>query len=95
MTSPASSRPPGNPGDRHPHLGALLERWDLFALLLHDHHHKEDDYVWPLLREAGRSAGDDEAAAVLDAMEAEHATIDPLLAAVRERLDRLTRATDA
>jgi hypothetical protein len=74
---------------------SLLERWDLFALLLHDHHHKEDEYVWPLLRSAVAAAGDDEAAAVLDAMEAEHAIIDPLLAAVREDLDRLAHATDA
>ena len=72
---------------------ALLERWDLFALLLHDHHHKEDEYVWPLLRAA--VADDPEAVGVLDAMEAEHATIDPLLAAVREDLVRRSQATDA
>ena len=64
---------------------ALLERWDLFALLLHDHHHKEDEHVWPLLRSAVAAAGDAGAASVLDAMEAEHATIDPLL---RQRCGR-------
>jgi Hemerythrin HHE cation binding domain len=62
---------------------ALLERWDLFALLLHDHHHKEDEHVWPLLRAQVVAAGDTAAADVLDEMEAEHASIDPLLEAVR------------
>lgn len=65
---------------------ALLERWDLFALLLHDHHHKEDDVLWPLLRDKVEATNDTAAAAVLDEMEAEHATIDPLLAAVRNGL---------
>jgi hemerythrin-like domain-containing protein len=74
---------------------ALLERWDLFALLLEDHHHKEDEHVWPLLRSAVAAAGDDQAAAVLDEMETEHATIDPLLVSVREDLARLSRDTDA
>ena len=58
---------------------ALLARWDLFALLLHDHHHKEDEILWPLLRERATAAGDTAAEQVLDEMEAEHATIDPLL----------------
>jgi hemerythrin-like domain-containing protein len=71
---------------------ALLERWDVFATLLHDHHHKEDEHVWPLLRTA--VAGDADAFAVLDAMEAEHGTIDPLLDAVRERLVEMNAAAD-
>lgn len=75
--------------------GALLERWDLFALLLHDHHHKEDEYVWPLLRSSVAAAGDEQAATVLDAMETEHAAIDPLLSSVRADLDLLSRAADA
>ncbi|MCD4527061.1 hemerythrin domain-containing protein [Nocardioides sp. cx-173] len=62
---------------------ALLERWDLFALLLHDHHHKEDEHLWPLLRGRVDASGDAEGARVLDAMEDEHARIDPLLEAVR------------
>ena len=78
-----------------PTWAALLERWDLFALLLHDHHHKEDEYVWPLLRAAVDGAGDAAGAEVLDAMEAEHATIDPLLESVRATLERLSQATDA
>lgn len=62
---------------------ALLERWDLFALLLHDHHHKEDEFLWPLLRGKVDAAGDEVAARVLIEMEEEHATIDPLVEAVR------------
>jgi hypothetical protein len=37
---------------------ALLERWDLFALLLHDHHDKEDEHLWPLLRGKAEAAGE-------------------------------------
>jgi hemerythrin-like domain-containing protein len=68
---------------------ALLARWDLFALLLHDHHEKEDHHVWPLLRRAASAAGDREGLLVLEEMEAEHALIDPLLDSVRDRLLRL------
>jgi iron-sulfur cluster repair protein YtfE (RIC family) len=42
---------------------------------LHHHHHGEDERIWPLLRER-----DPAAAVVLDALEAEHAEIDPLIA---------------
>jgi hemerythrin-like domain-containing protein len=68
---------------------ALLERWDLFARLLHDHHHKEDEHLWPLLRAKVGAAGDLDAARVLDEMEAEHATIDPLLEAVHSGFSSL------
>ena len=40
------------PADDRSTWQALLARWDLFALLLHDHHHKEDEILWPLLRDA-------------------------------------------
>lgn len=52
---------------------------ELFATLLHDHHTKEDEVLWPLLRMRAREAGDDAGLAVLDEMEAEHQQIDPLL----------------
>ncbi|WP_205471856.1 hemerythrin domain-containing protein [Nocardioides sp. SYSU D00038] len=68
---------------------ALLARWDLFATLLHDHHHKEDEILWPLLHERVTEAGDDRGAHVLAAMEAEHELIDPLLEAVRAGLSSL------
>ena len=74
---------------------ALLVRWDLFAVLLHDHHHKEDEILWPLLRERVTAAGDDAAAGVLDAMEAEHGRIDPALDAVRAGLAVLADRPDA
>ncbi len=44
---------------------------------LHHHHHGEDERIWPLLRER-----DPAGAVVLDALEAEHAEIDPLIAVV-------------
>lgn len=47
--------------------------WQLFAGYLHIHHTTEDDVLWPAL------AGDHQ---VLTDMAVEHATIDPLLAAV-------------
>lgn len=74
---------------------SLLARWDLFALLLHDHHHKEDEYLWPLLRDKVTAAGDDAAGRVLDEMEAEHAMIDPLLVAVRADLVVMSLRPDA
>jgi uncharacterized protein YndB with AHSA1/START domain len=62
---------------------ALRDRWKTFAQVLHKHHVAEDDGLWPLLRSRAAEAGDNDAVAVLDAMEAEHAGIDPLLAAIR------------
>lgn len=54
--------------------------WEIFQRQLHVHHRGEDAVVWPLLR--GRLAGSGPAGSVLDAMQAEHELIDPLLAAV-------------
>src|SRR3954454_17933582 len=51
----------------------LSRRFALFAGVLHQHHTGEDAGLWPLLAERGA------APAVLDALEAEHAVIDPLL----------------
>jgi len=74
---------------------ALVERWDLFGILLHDHHHKEDEILWPLLRERVTAAGDAAAADVLDEMEAEHGLIDPALDAVRAGFVVLADRPDA
>jgi deazaflavin-dependent oxidoreductase (nitroreductase family) len=52
----------------------LSRRFALFAGVLHKHHTGEDAGLWPLLAERGADP------AVLDALEAEHAVIDPLLA---------------
>jgi hypothetical protein len=54
--------------------------WDLFKRQLHLHHTAEDEIIWPVLRP--RLANREAALSVLDAMEAEHERIDPLLAAV-------------
>jgi deazaflavin-dependent oxidoreductase (nitroreductase family) len=69
----------------------LSRRFALFADVLHKHHTGEDAGLWPLL--AGRGADP----AVLGALEAEHAVIDPLLAACRTGLGDLAggRSNDA
>jgi iron-sulfur cluster repair protein YtfE (RIC family) len=72
--------------------------WDLFKRQLHLHHTAEDEIIWPVLRP--RLANRQAALSVLDAMEAEHELIDPLLAAVdaefrSESEDRLADAIDA
>jgi hemerythrin-like domain-containing protein len=54
----------------------VARRFDVFSTVLHKHHSGEDRALWPLLAERGADA------TVLDALEAEHAIIDPLLASV-------------
>jgi uncharacterized protein YndB with AHSA1/START domain len=65
------------PPDARDVWAALRERWDRFGDVLHKHHTAEDEGLWPLLRSRGADP------AALDAMEAEHAGIDPLLTAIR------------
>jgi Hemerythrin HHE cation binding domain len=70
--------------------------WDLFKHQLHLHHTAEDEIIWPVLRP--RLAHSQAALSVLDAMEAEHELIDPLLAAVDAEFpagDRLADVIDA
>ncbi len=74
---------------------ALLARWDLLSTVLHDHHRKEDVVIWPLLRERAEVDHDVHALGVLDAMDAEHDLIDPLLLRVREGLEAMTIGTGA
>jgi Hemerythrin HHE cation binding domain len=52
---------------------------------LHNHHHGEDERIWPTLRQR-----DPVAAVVLDSLEAEHAEIDPLIAVVDDRSKSLS-----
>jgi iron-sulfur cluster repair protein YtfE (RIC family) len=59
---------------------AVLAGWEVFQRQLHVHHQGEDRTIWPLLR--ARLDGSGAAASVLDAMQAEHERIDPLLEAV-------------
>jgi hypothetical protein len=72
--------------------------WELFKRELHIHHTAEDEIIWPALRP--RLANSASALSVLDAMEAEHQLIDPLLAAVDAQFaatgsDRVADVIDA
>ena len=62
--------------------------WAMFTKQLHVHHTTEDTSLWPRLR--AQPLRPDEVA-VMDAMEAEHAQIDPQL----ERVDRALAERDA
>ncbi|SEN63801.1 hemerythrin domain-containing protein [Actinacidiphila rubida] len=58
----------------------VLEGWKTFTRQLEVHHTVEDAWLWPKLRE--RLAGRPGDLRLLDEMEAEHALIDPQLAAI-------------
>jgi hemerythrin-like domain-containing protein len=75
------------PGDRD-RWSRLGRRFDFFATVLHKHHRGEDAAMWPLLAERGADPG------VLDALEAEHAGIDPLLEGARADLQALATRAD-
>jgi iron-sulfur cluster repair protein YtfE (RIC family) len=62
---------------------AVRAGWATFKNQLHVHHTAEDELLWPALRAKVTQPGD---VAVLDAMEAEHARIDPLLSRVDDSL---------
>ena len=69
---------------------ALAASWGRFDEVLHHHHQIEDTAIWPALLahvDASGSAGD---RATLEAMEAEHATIDPALQHCREGFAAMT-----
>jgi hypothetical protein len=66
-------------GDPARMLRALLG-WELFKKFLVVHHQAEDDVLWPVLREAVAAHPDQ--VALADALEQEHAVIEPLLAAI-------------
>jgi hypothetical protein len=66
-------------GDPATRLRAALG-WELFKKFLTVHHRSEDDALWPVLRD--RAAGHPDRLALADALEAEHAVIEPLLTAV-------------
>ncbi|GAA4458154.1 hemerythrin domain-containing protein [Phytohabitans houttuyneae] len=74
--------------------------WEMFKAYLTVHHTSEDDALWPPLQR--ELAGKPDDLALLDAMEAEHAAIDPLLegidAALADResgVERLGGLVDA
>ena len=66
------------------HAPGVRAGWENFKAQLLLHHSVEDTHLWPRVRRAaaGRPAG----LALLEEMEAEHAQIDPLLAAVDDAL---------
>jgi hemerythrin-like domain-containing protein len=69
--------------------------WEMFKSFLTVHHTSEDVTVWPVVRQAVGDRADD--LAVVAAMEEEHASIDPLLAAVDAAIadtDDRTRLAD-
>jgi hemerythrin-like domain-containing protein len=87
-------------GDDPARLSAQHAGWEIFKTQLHIHHTAEDTGLWPHLRVLLIDRPDD--LALLDAMEAEHARIDPLLAGVDAALagaeagaDRLAGVIDA
>ncbi|MGF1646150.1 MAG: NmrA family NAD(P)-binding protein [Kineosporiaceae bacterium] len=73
---------------------ALRERWRIFATALHHHHRAEDAGLWPLLLERVGRTGDDAARTVLEAMQDEHARIDPLLDECAGGFARLAEEAD-
>jgi hemerythrin-like domain-containing protein len=73
-------------GDRA-RWGRIGRRFAFFGTVLHKHHHGEDIAMWPLLAERGADR------TVLDALEGEHAGIDPLLTAATADLAALAAGT--
>ncbi|WP_300683129.1 hemerythrin domain-containing protein [Nocardioides sp.] len=70
----------------------LQGRWQLFTSELHTHHTKEDTILWPMLAERAERAADAAGLRVLSEMEAEHDTLDPLLASCDAGFTALARA---
>ncbi|NEK57562.1 hemerythrin domain-containing protein [Geodermatophilus sabuli] len=73
---------------------ALAVRWQRFSSVLHHHHTTEDAVLWPQLLELVDAAGNASARATLEAMEAEHDRIDPLLAACAAGFEAMAHTPD-
>lgn len=69
---------------RDPDRPVVTKGWETLKVALHGHHHAEDDQLWPIAR--AHLEGRDDDLTVLDAMEAEHATLDPLIRRIDEHL---------
>jgi hemerythrin-like domain-containing protein len=69
---------------------ALEQAWQQFSTALHHHHSGEDAGLWPLMAERATERERE----VLDAMEAEHAEIDPVLEACASGFARLAAEPD-
>lgn len=81
---------PRTPVDDRAAWQALARRWEHLSVPLHIHHHEEDTLLWPFLLERA----DEEHRATLEAMEAEHAEIDPALTACAEGFARMAEHPD-
>ena len=68
---------------------ALVARWAKFDEVLHHHHAIEDTSIWPALLAHADASGSVDDRATLEAMEAEHATIDPALKACRDAFNEM------
>jgi iron-sulfur cluster repair protein YtfE (RIC family) len=66
--------------------------WTMFTRSLHIHHSAEDEALWPVMCQT--LAGQPDDLALLDAMEAEHAEIDPLVEAIDAALADRESATE-
>src|SRR3954454_19369008 len=73
----------------------LARRWGGFARILHLHHAGEDEILWPLLLAKVDAAADATGRVTLEAMEAEHEEIDPLLAGCADGLAELAAGADS
>lgn len=87
-------------GDDPRRILASAVGWEMFKEALHVHHGAEDDALWPAMRQALADRPDD--LTVVEAMEAEHAAIDPLIEAIDAALtdrdsgpERVGAVTDA
>jgi hypothetical protein len=69
-----------------------LAGWQMFKDYLHVHHGCEDDVLWPAMEKTLSDRPDD--LALLAALEAEHAAIDPLLDAIDATLANTTSPTE-
>jgi len=67
-------------GDNPGQLLRAALGWELFKKFLLVYHQSEDDTLWPTLRT--NVAGQPDRVALADALEAEHAVIEPLLTAI-------------
>jgi hypothetical protein len=74
---------------------ALAVRWERFGAILHHHHTTEDDVLWPQLLDLVDARRDAAGRATLEAMEAEHSVIDPLLAACAAGFAAMAQTPDA
>jgi iron-sulfur cluster repair protein YtfE (RIC family) len=80
------------PAMEAPRAGQLGAHWAYVNEQLHHHHQVEDASLWPLVRP--KLAGREDQLAVLDEMEAQHHTLEPLCLAVEEGFASFSREPD-